>query len=150
MSFFFNKKVNQFNKFDHLNYDYIVLKNNVFSKFIKKYFSKYKNVIQLIQGFCIIVYPIYNNAEQIDYTKLKKLSAFIQEQKNILFLGGFLNQKLVNKDFMKQILELKSAENIYQNIVNLITSPQRKMISLLQSPSNKIKYILFEKAKIEI
>ena len=180
MPFFVKKKVNQFKKFDHLlqtntsffllsvttltvddkvelkkelkklNYDFIVLKNKVFIKFIKEYFPKYQNIIQLVQGFCIIIHPTASSStEQIDYTNLKKLGSFIEKQQNLFFLGGLLEQQLVNKDFMKKVLDLRNPDSIYQNIINLITYPQQTVINVLQSPSNKIQAAVSNKAKTE-
>jgi ribosomal protein L10 len=134
-----------------MGYDFIVLKNKVFIKQLKLNYPKFLNIIPLVQGSCIIVYPTLSVDSKVpnDYEGIKSLGKYLEKKVSYLFLGGFFDNKLINKDFLKEVLNLKSLDAIYQDIINLLNHPKQNLYNIIQSPSNKMHYPITELIKIK-
>ena len=129
--------------------DFMVLKNKIFIQQIQQNFPKLNNLISLVQGFCILLYPLDTEIGKIDYNHLKDFGLFLEKQPNIFFLGGLFENELINQKFLNNLKEIKNFDTIYQNIITLLKYPQRGIQSTLQSSSNKLHYTIVETTKVE-
>jgi len=121
-----------------------IIKNNLFKKSIDLYFPKYKNLIPLAQGFCIIIYPSIDH-KKVDFEEIQSFFSFIKKRKDCIFLGGLLNQKLINKTFFEDLLLLKDSKKIYTNLLETLISPQFRLNSFLNKNSFDLLKILEKK-----
>lgn len=136
------------NEFEKFGLKFIVVKNKVFTKQIGENFPELQNLIPLVQGFCIALYPL-DSREQATIEDLKQLGTFLDKQPNLLFLGGLFEKKLINQTFLNELLKLKSSEIIYQNIINLITLPQRNVFGAVQRTSTNLQFMISNINKVD-
>ena len=96
-----------------LNLKYYKIQNKLFNKVLKK--SKYKNLIALINGPIIFIYPKNNNLEKLSLNSILNLDTSLQ------FICCKLNDKFY---LLSQIKNLKTFNYKQNNIkfVNLIKS----------------------------
>ena len=78
---------------------------------------------------------------------IKNLGSFLEKKANLFFLGGFFENRLINNNFLTEVIKLESSDTIYQNLINLISQPQRNLHNIIQSPSNKVYHPIQELAK---
>ena len=71
------------NEFEKFGLKFIVVKNKVFTKQIEENFPKLQNLIPLVQGFCIALYPL-DSKEQTTIEDLKQLGTFLDKHSNLL------------------------------------------------------------------
>ena len=114
-----------------------VLKNKFFSHIVKSTYPRYINMLPLIQGFCIIVYP-KSKTEDIDLIGIQKFAVFIKENSNYTFLGGFFNNSFVNGVFLNKILTLNSHTEIYTQLLHTLSTPSFSFNFVLNTPSSGI------------
>lgn len=119
-----------------------VVKNKVFSKVIKTRFSRYKNMVPLVQGFCIIIYPIEFICK---VSTLKMLALFLKKNNKYIFLGGLLEDRLINSNYFKFLLELKEIDQIFSEIYFLINRSNTTLVNTLLDPSKNLVNILRNK-----
>lgn len=130
-------KINLKNKLNKIGFDFRVLKNKLFITVINQNFSQYKNLESLPQGFSIVIYPIQKDFK---FSNLQDLSKFLQKNSNLLFLGGFYNNELINKFFLERILKLKSSTEVFGELISIINRSQFSIMnSLKQAPTNIVR-----------
>ena len=121
-----------------------IIKNKLFIKSIDLYFPKYKNLIPLAQGFCIIVYPNLDNVK-MNFQNIQSFFKFIKKREDCIFLGGLLDQKLINKSFFEDLLLLKDSKKIYINLCETLVNPQFNLTSFLNKNSLDLLTIIKKK-----
>lgn len=114
-----------------LGFDFKVLKNGLLMQVLEKELPQYKNMGALSQGFSIIIYSI-EDSEIINLSKLKSLAKFLKSESNLLFLGGLYDNKLINKTFMKDVLSLKSSNEVYGDLISIINQSQFSLVNSIQ------------------
>lgn len=135
-------------EFEKHGLNFMVLRNKVFIKQIELNFPKLMNMIPLVQGFCIVIYP-KSVEKNVTISNLQQLSVFLEKQTNFLFLGGLFENKLVDQAFLKELKSLKSSTKVYQNIINMLTLSQQNIYSTLQNPSQNLHYTITNVAKTD-
>lgn len=140
-SFTVKDKIELKHQLNKIGFNFKVLKNGLLIKALKTEFPKYLNMVPLSQGFSIIIYSV-DNSETFDFLKLKNLALFLKKQSNLLFLGGFYDNKIINKVFLQNTLSVKSSIEVYSDLINTINLSQSSFINLLQKvPSNLVHCI---------
>ena len=140
-SFTVNDKIELKRQLNKLGLDFTVLKNSLLVQAIKKEFPQYINMIPLSQGFSIIIFSV-DNSESVDFSKLKQFALFLKNQKNLLFLGGLYDNKIINKTFLQETLSLKSSIEIYSDLISIINQSQFSLINSMQKvPGNLVHCI---------
>ena len=131
-------KINLKIQLNKIGFDFKVLKNVLFINALETKFPKYIHIEALSQGFSIVIFPLIDKTN-FEFLSLKDLAIILKKDKNLLFLGGLYEDKLVNNTFLKEILLLKSPTEIYSDLIGIIKHSQ---ISLLNSfktvPANLI------------
>ena len=135
-------------EFEKQGLSFMVLRNKVFIKQIELNFPKLLNLIPLVQGFCIVIYP-KNFEGNITISNLQQLGIFLEKQTDFMFLGGLFENKLVNQTFLKELKHLKNADIVYRNIISVLTSSQQNIYSTLLRPINNLHYTIISASKID-
>jgi ribosomal protein L10 len=140
-SFTVKDKIELKHQLNKIGFNLKVLKNGLLIKALKTEFPKYLNKVPVSQGMSIIIYSV-DNSETFDFLKLKNLALFLKKQSNLLFLGGFYDNKIINKVFLQNTLSVKSSIEVYSDLINTINLSQSSFINLLQKvPSNLVHCI---------
>lgn len=96
-----------------------VLKNKLSTHIIKSKHPQYVNMLPLIQGFCLIIYPS-SKIKDVGFDEIKEFGLFLEKNPNYIFLGGFYKNTFINKVFFQEALALKSRLEIYSRLLRTL------------------------------
>ncbi len=125
-----------------------VVKNKLLEKAIKRLAEKNKNIREFAKKFL----PIQNSTAVVtlpkDYsTALKTLGEFIKKEKNISFKCALIENLTHDDKTTGRIAQLPSRAELLGKIIGSFKSPTSRLVYALKFNTNKIVYILKQKAK---
>ena len=79
---------------------------------------------------------------EISLSLSEESTAITKKQSNLLFLGGFYDNKIINKVFLKNTLSVKSSIEVYSDLISTITLSQSALINSLQKVPNNLVHCI--------
>jgi len=110
------------------NIELVVVKNNLFRKAMEKFNGKYNDLFNLLQGRTFVMFTNLANEPA------KLIKEFRKANKKLLLKGAFVEESVYIGDNQLDVLvAIKSKEELIGDIVALLQSPLRNVISSLES-----------------
>jgi large subunit ribosomal protein L10 len=117
---------------------YRVAKNTLIQKALEAIEDQdYSDVLPLLKGPTAIMFSEVSNMPA------KIIKEFRKKHERPILKGAFIdNEVFVGDDLVKSLAELKSKEELVGEIIGLLQSPAKNVISALQSAGNKLSGIV--------
>lgn len=114
-----------------------VIKNTLFQKAIESYDGKYDEASQVLSGTTAIVFSETANAPA------KIIKEFRKSSEKPLLKCAFIDEDIyIGDEKLTALSELKSKDELLGEIIGLLQSPAKNVISALQSGGGKLAGIL--------
>jgi len=103
--------------------------------------SKFKKLENLFSGPTAIAFS------EDAITSAKILTRFAKKNTNLKIIGGIMEEKPLSLEDVEKIATLPTLKEARAIIVGILTSPARKIISILLAPGTKIAILAHAKSK---
>ena len=114
-----------------------VVKNTLLKKALESAEGSYEDFYEILKGNTSIMFSEVGNAPA------KLIKEFRKKSKKPLLKGAFIEEAIyIGDDKIEALSEIKSKEEVIADIIAILQSPTKNVISALQSSGNKLSGIV--------
>ena len=115
----------------------IVVKNTIFQKALDKSEIDYAEIYSILKGSSTVLFCNIGNAPA------KLIKEFSKKHKKPLLKGAFVEQSMyIGENQLDALVSIKSKEELIGDVIGLLQSPMKNVVSALQSGGSTIHGIL--------
>lgn len=115
----------------------IVVKNTIFQKALDKSEIDYAEIYSILKGSSTVLFCNTGNAPA------KLIKEFSKKHKKPLLKGAFVEQSMyIGENQLDALVSIKSKEELIGDVIGLLQSPMKNVVSALQSGGSTIHGIL--------
>lgn len=116
-----------------------VVRSEIFNAVLRK--TKYANLEPLVMGGPTCVF--HTNVKDAEHPELlKKALQTLNKNKKLLLLGGKIDDVLLSQADVQKVVELPGLPQLQAELLGVLETPARKLISLLSSPAQELHSVL--------
>ncbi len=115
----------------------IVVKNTIFKKALDKSEIDYAEIYSILKGSSTVLFSNTGNAPA------KLIKEFSKKHNKPVLKGAFVEQSMyIGEDQLAVLVSIKSKEELIGDVIGLLQSPMKNVVSALQSGGSTIHGIL--------
>ena len=115
----------------------VVVKNTIFQKALEKSETDYAEIYQILEGPSTVLFSNTGNVPA------KLIKEFAKKYKKPILKGAYVEESMyIGQDQLEALVAVKSKEELIGDVIGLLQSPMKNVVSALQSGGSTIHGLL--------